>query len=64
MSNLEQTNGHLDEQLAAIYALNENIELTGAVRYTRLGDVTTRSIGAEFEDNDALTAGLRVGFRF
>ena len=41
-----------------------NIELTGAVRYTRLGDVTTRSIGASFEDNDALTAGLRVGFRF
>ena len=64
VSNLSPTSGQLGVQLAATYALNENIELTGAVRYTRLGDVTTRSIGASFEDNDALTAGLRVGFRF
>ena len=44
--------------------LTDNLEVSGAVRYTRLGDATTRSIGAVFEDNDAVTLGLRVGYRF
>ena len=64
VSNLAPTNGQLGVQLAATYALNDNIELTGGLRYTRLGDATTRGIGAEFEDNDAVSLGLRVGFRF
>jgi long-subunit fatty acid transport protein len=63
-SNLAPSSGQLGIQLAATYAINENIELTGGLRYTRLGDVTTRGIGAEFTDNDAVSLGLRVGFRF
>jgi outer membrane scaffolding protein for murein synthesis (MipA/OmpV family) len=63
-SNLSPSSGQVGLLLAATYALNDNIELTGGLRYTRLGDVTTRNIGAEFKDNDALSLGLRVGFRF
>ncbi|MBP1804335.1 OmpP1/FadL family transporter [Rubellimicrobium aerolatum] len=64
VSNLAPTTGQLGLQLAASYAVTERIEVGGGIRYTRLGDTTTRGIGAEFEDNDALSLGLRVGVRF
>ena len=44
--------------------LGNGVELGAAVRYARLGDATTRTIAAEFEDNDALSLILRVGYRF
>lgn len=64
VSNLSPTDGQLGVQLAGTYLVGNGLELTGAVRYTRLGDATTRSFGAEFEDNDAVSLGLRVGYRF
>jgi long-subunit fatty acid transport protein len=64
VGNLAPTDGQLGIQLAATYALNESIELTGGLRYTRLGEATTRGLGAVFEDNDAVSLGLRVGYRF
>lgn len=63
-SNLAPTSGQLGLQVAGTYDVAENLELTGVVRYTKLGDVTTRGIGSEFEGSDALTLGLRVGYRF
>ncbi|TNC71981.1 outer membrane protein transport protein [Rubellimicrobium roseum] len=63
-SNLAPTDGQLGIQLAASYAVTDNLELGGGIRYTRLGDASTRRIGAEFEDNDALSLGLRAAYRF
>jgi long-chain fatty acid transport protein len=64
VSNLSPTDGQLGLQLTGTYRVTEAVEVTGAVRYTRLGDATTQRIGASFEDNDALTVGVRVGYRF
>jgi long-chain fatty acid transport protein len=64
ISNLGPTDGQLGIQLAANYAVAENVEVGVGVRYTRLGGGTTRFFGADFDDNDAITAGLRIGYRF
>lgn len=64
VSNLSPTDGQLGLQLAGTYLVGNGVELSGGVRYTRLGDATTRTFGAEFEGNDAVSVGLRVGYRF
>ncbi|EYD73572.1 Outer membrane transporter, OMPP1/FadL/TodX family [Rubellimicrobium mesophilum DSM 19309] len=64
ISNLSPTDGQLGVQIAANYAVTDNVELGVGVRYTRLGGGTTRLFGAEFDDNDAITAGMRIGYRF
>ncbi len=64
VSNLSPTDGQLGLQLAGTYLVGNGLELSGGVRYTRLGDATTRTFGAEFEDNEAVSVGLRVGYRF
>lgn len=64
ISNLGPTDGQLGVQLAASYAVTENVEVGVGLRYTRLGSGTTRFFGAEFDDNDAISAGLRIGYRF
>jgi long-subunit fatty acid transport protein len=64
VSNLAPTDGQLGLQLAGTYLVGHGLELSGGVRYTRLGDATTRSFGAEFESNNAVSVGLRVGYRF
>ncbi|WP_210529818.1 OmpP1/FadL family transporter [Rubellimicrobium arenae] len=64
VSNLAPTSGQLGLQLAASYRVTDSIEVGGGIRYTRLGDANTRGFGAEFEDNDAVSVGVRVGFHF
>jgi long-subunit fatty acid transport protein len=64
VSNLAPTDGQLGLQLAGTYLVGRGLELSGGVRYTRLGNATTRTLGAEFEDNNAVSVGLRVGYRF
>ncbi len=65
VSNLSPTDGQLGFQIAGTYDVGNGIELSGGVRYTRLGDATTRApVSAEFEDNDALSVGVQVGYRF
>lgn len=63
VSNLSPTDGQLSVQVGGTYTVN-NIELTGGVRYIRLGDAITDSIGADFADNDVIALGLSVGYRF
>ena len=43
--------------------MTDSLEIGGGIRYTQLGDASTRRIGAEFEDNDALSLGLRAAYR-
>jgi long-chain fatty acid transport protein len=64
LSNLGPTDGQLGVQLAANYAVTDNVEVGLGLRYTRLGGGTSRFFGAEFDDNDAISAGLRIGYRF
>ncbi|GGL80156.1 OmpP1/FadL family transporter [Wenxinia marina] len=68
VSPLSPTNGNYSLQLGAAYTVGD-IVLSGGVRYTWLGDAmpetgTPDEARAEFTDNDALSAGLTVGFRF
>jgi len=64
VSNLSPTDGQLGIQLGGTYTLASGLVVSGGVRYTALGDATTRTIFSEFEDNDAVSLGLRVGYRF
>jgi long-subunit fatty acid transport protein len=64
VSNLSPTDGQIGFEVGGTYVVGNGLELTGGVRYTRLGDATTRTFGAEFEDNSAVSLGLRVGYRF
>lgn len=41
-----------------------NMKVTGGMRYIMVGDATTRVLNSEFEDNDAIAVGMRVGFTF
>lgn len=63
-SNLSPTDGQLGLQLSASYQVTDRFELSGGVRYARLGDATTRGFGARFEGNDAVSVGIRAGYRF
>ena len=61
--NLGPTDGYTSIGLAATYTM-DNVRITGGVRYVDIGDATTKAIGANFADNSAVAAGLRVGFNF
>lgn len=60
--NLGPTDGFTAVALGAVYT-KDNMKVTGGVRYVDVGDATT-SVGAEFEDNSAIGAGIRVGWNF
>ncbi len=65
--NLGPVDGYDSIALAASYT-NGAIKVTGVVRYFALGDTQTR-LGAlapatNFEDNDAIGVGLRIGYSF
>lgn len=60
--NLGPTDGYTSAGLAATYTAG-NTKITGGIRYVDIGDATT-SIGAEFQNNYAIAAGVRVGFSF
>ncbi len=62
-SNLSPNDGQLGLELAGTYLVGHSVELSGGVRYTRLADATTRTLGAAFEGNNAVSVGLRVGYR-
>lgn len=68
VSPLAPTDGFDAITVAAIYTLDK-IEFTTGVRYTRLGDATPETgtpdvARAEFDDNDAVTVGFKVGYNF
>jgi len=60
--NLGPVDGFKGIGVAATYTQG-NIKVTGGLRYLWIGDATT-TITADFRDNTALTAGLRVGVNF
>ncbi len=65
LGNLSPTNGYKSIAVAATYKM-DNIEVTGAISYFDIGDGRT-NIGpfqSQFADNDAIGAGIRVGYSF
>lgn len=67
VSPLSATNGAVFIALGASYQATDQIEISGGLRYTDLGDAFASPGGtpvAEFTSNDAISAGLRVRFRF
>ncbi|MFD1795461.1 aromatic hydrocarbon degradation protein [Paracoccus aurantiacus] len=68
ISPLAPTNGRKAITVAGIYTM-DNWKFTAGVNYTKLGDAkaetgTPDQARAEMEDNDAVSLGLRVGYRF
>lgn len=67
VSPLAPTNGLTSIQLGARYTLNDNLELSGGVRYTMVGDAqpaTADTARASFTDNSATSIGMSVAYRF
>lgn len=66
-SNLGPTDGNKSLALAAVYT-RDNMKITTGVRYVNIGDAQTAIPGfapaADFEDNDAVAFGVKVGFTF
>lgn len=63
-TNLGPVNGQKSVGLAATYT-QDNIKITGGVRYIDFGNATTRPpVSGSFTGNDAVAVGLRVGFYF
>ena len=66
VSNLGPTAGIAAIGLGATYAFDQ-VEVTGAVQYGRIGDANTAARGAqvaEAEDNDVVAVGLQLAYRF
>lgn len=66
-SNLGPTDGNKSLALAAIYT-RDNMKVTTGIRYVNIGDAQTAIPGfapaANFEDNDAVAIGVKVGYTF
>jgi long-subunit fatty acid transport protein len=66
VSPLAPTNGRTGITLAAIYTQN-NIKVTTAVNYSRLGDAQPQTAGtarAQMEDGDLWGVGVKIGYSF
>ncbi len=61
--NLAPTDGNVSLSVGGAYTL-DNMEISGGIRYVRIGDATTATAGAQFNDNSAIALGLKVGFNF
>ncbi len=42
----------------------ETYDVSAGVKYIDIGNATTSSVGSNFEGNDAIAFGMKVGFRF
>lgn len=68
VSPLAPTNGRKGITVAGIYTMDQ-WKFTGGINYTKLGDAyaetgTPDAARAKMKDNDAVSLGLRIGYRF
>jgi long-chain fatty acid transport protein len=61
--NLGPTDGFKSIGLAATYS-QDNMKVTGGVRYVDVGDATTNIVGGSFTDNSGVGVGIRIGYTF
>lgn len=69
VSPLTPVNGQTAVQLGGKYQITEKIALSGGIRYTMFGNAlpevgTPDTAVASFRNNDALSAGLKLGINF
>ena len=67
VSPLAPTDGAKYVSLGAKYQVSERMDVSGGVRYTKLGDAraATRGVGqASFTDNSAVSVGIKIGYNF
>ena len=67
VSPLGPNNGSRFIAIGARYDVNEDVAISGGIRYTQLGDAFSSPGGtpvAEFTDNDAVSIGARISFKF
>ncbi|MGB3147950.1 MAG: transporter, partial [Paracoccaceae bacterium] len=62
-SNLAPTDGYVSLGVGGSYTMDK-VKISAGVRYYQAGDATTSGIGAQFNNNHAFGAGLKVGFNF
>ncbi|MGA9409652.1 MAG: outer membrane protein transport protein [Roseobacter sp.] len=65
-TNLGPNDGQIGIGFAAIYTQGP-MRITTGIRYVRIGDTTTAVQGvpaAEFDDNDAIALGVKIGYNF
>ena len=62
--NLGPTDGYKSLSIGLRYDVTEATSLSVGARKVWIGDATTSTIGAEFEDNDAIGFGLKLAHRF
>ncbi len=62
-TNLGPTNGQRSIGIAATYT-QDNVRVTAGLRYIDIGDARPRIGNAEFNNNRAIAAGIRVGYNF
>ena len=60
--NLGPTDGYKSVGLGLSYT-RDNVKVTVGVRYVKIGDATT-TLGANFTDNHAVAAGMKIGVNF
>lgn len=60
--NLGPTDGFKSIGAAVTYT-HGKVKITGGIRYVEIGDTTT-TVGADFSNNDAIAAGIRVAYNF
>jgi len=46
------------------YQIDEQTAISGGVSYVWVGDATTSTIGADFADNTAIGAGIKISHHF
>ncbi|MGB0900574.1 OmpP1/FadL family transporter [Halocynthiibacter sp.] len=61
--NLGPTDGNTSIGLAATWT-QDNVKITGGIRYIDIGDATTSTINASFTDNHAVAAGIKMSVNF
>jgi long-subunit fatty acid transport protein len=66
MTALDPYDGYTAVSLGGSYAMQSGLELAGGLSYSFLGDAETDVAGsrASFDGNHALSAAIRVGYRF
>ncbi len=67
VSPLSPSNGNYSIALGAQYKVNDNMRVSGGIRYVVLGDADAQTAGAarsNFTGNDAVAIGIKVAYNF
>jgi long-subunit fatty acid transport protein len=67
--NLGPTDGRMSLGIGAEYQITDTVSLAGGVQWSKIGDAQTEgspegTVLANFTNNDALAAGIRLGIQF